>query len=245
MNPKISIVTVVYNSKDLIEHTIISVLEQSFQDFEFIVVDGASKDGTLEVINKYKHKISKIISEKDKGIYDAMNKGLNLASGDYILYLNSGDEFFDRTTLEKVLTSTNDADIVYGKTSVIGNDRGIIGDARLKPPHKLSWKSLQYGMCVCHQSFIPKRSLCKPYDLSFKISSDIDWVISILKEAKVVQYYDGYISKFLVGGTSTKNKYKSWRERFKILSKHYGVFKTAINHIYIASRYFFLRNDFQ
>ena len=234
---KISVITVVYNGKTLIERTIKSVLSQTYPDIEYIIIDGDSADGTLDVVQSYKSKISKIISEKDNGIYDAMNKGLQFATGDYVLFLNAGDELYEKETLTKVFAISYDGDVYYGKTLIVNEDGESLGDRRLIPPSKLNWKSLKYGMCVSHQSFIAKRTLCDAYDLQYKISADIDWVINVLKKSSKIVNTHLYISKYLEGGASDKNRPDALLERFNIMIKHYGFFQTLYNHFYIALRY--------
>jgi glycosyltransferase involved in cell wall biosynthesis len=235
--PLVSIVTVVFNGHLLIERTIKSVLSQTYSAVEFIIIDGASTDGTLDVIEKYKSKVNITISEKDNGIYDAMNKGLKNATGDYVLFLNAGDELYAKDTLDTIFSLSSDADVYYGNTLVVDNGGKELGDRRLTPPENLSWKSLKFGMCVSHQSFIAKRSLCDLYDLNYKISADIDWVINVLKKATKIINTKMYISKFLEGGTSNKNRSKALRERFVIMAEHYGLVSTLFNHIYILFRY--------
>jgi glycosyltransferase involved in cell wall biosynthesis len=235
-NPKITIITVVYNAHTLIERTIKSVLAQTYTNIEYIIIDGASSDGTLELAKKYYHQIAIILSGKDKGIYDAMNKGLSSATGDYVLFLNAGDELYSTDTLTSVF-ALGDADVFYGNTAVVNLNGDVLGDRRLSPPEELNWKSLKYGMCVSHQSFIAKRALCDFYNLDFKISSDIDWVIRVLKKSTKIKNTQNYISKFLEGGTSNKRKKIALGERFSIMVNHYGFFQTLLNHICILFRY--------
>lgn len=235
--PKISIITVVFNGKSLIERTIKSVLVQNYPHIEYIIIDGASTDGTLDIINKHAANIQKVISEKDKGIYDAMNKGLTVATGDYVLFLNAGDELYSDSTIKDVFASSTDADVYYGNTAVVDELRNVLGDRRLTPPSTLTWKSFKFGMSVSHQSFIPKRSLCEPYTLEYQLGSDIDWIIKILKKANKVVYTNIYISKFLEGGVTSNKRTLAWKERFDVLSKHYGFFQNLANHIYIGTRF--------
>jgi len=237
-NPKISIITVVFNAESLIEKTIHSVINQSYKNIEFIIIDGASNDNTLIIIDKYRTAIQQLISEKDRGIYDAMNKGLKTASGEYVLFLNAGDELYERNTLELIFANNRTADIYYGNTAVVDFEGRTLADRRLSPPEKLTWKSLKMGMCVSHQSFIAKRLLCDFYDTNYKIASDIDWVIKVLKQSDTIVNTHQYISKFLVGGTSAKRRKKALVERFSILSKHYGLIPTLINHFLILVRFF-------
>ena len=237
--PKITIVTVVFNAKSLIEKTIQSVLSQTYPFIEYIIIDGASTDGTIDILNKYRSRITTVVSEKDSGIYDAMNKGLKRATGDYVLFLNAGDELFGTDTLSLIFNTSEGADVYYGNTKIIDKDGVELGNRRLTPPANLNWKSLRFGMCVSHQSFIPKRIICEPYNLDYKISSDIDWMISILKKSHIVIHVNLNISKFLEGGLSVKNRNKALKERFKIMEAHYGFVATLFNHVYILIRYFF------
>jgi glycosyltransferase involved in cell wall biosynthesis len=237
VKPKISIITVVFNSKPLLEGTIKSVLEQTYPFIEYIVIDGASTDGTQEIIASYKPKLAFVSSEKDTGIYDAMNKGLKRATGEYVLFLNAGDVLNDANVLEQVFSSATDADVYYGNTSIIDSKGNVLGDRRLAPPPQLTWKSLRFGMCVSHQSFIAKRVLAEPYDLQYKLSSDIDWVIRVLKKAHSIVNVNLTISRFLEGGTSSKRRKKALVERFKLMIVHYGFLPTLFNHLYILMRY--------
>ena len=239
--PKISIITVVFNSKTLIEGTIKSVLEQTFSSVEYIIIDGGSTDGTLAIIESYQSKLAFVLSEKDKGIYDAMNKGLMKATGKYVLFLNSGDLLFDSTVLEKVFSDNSNADVYYGNTKIIDLRGNILGDRRLKPPAQLTWKSLRFGMCVSHQSFIAKRSLCEPYHLKYKLSADIDWVIRALKKAKTIVNVNATISKFLEEGASAQGRRLALKERYQIMVEHYGAVSTVFNHLYITFRFLFQR----
>jgi glycosyltransferase involved in cell wall biosynthesis len=236
-NPKITIITVVFNGESVVERTIKSILNQTYKNIEYIIIDGASTDGTLSVITKHKEQISKVISEKDNGIYDAMNKGISFATGGYILFLNAGDEFFEENTMENIFKSQENADVYYGDTVVVNSGREIVSNRRLKPPQNLSWKSLQWGMVVCHQSFIVKRSLCVSYDLSYKISADFKWMIEVLKKSKSIVNTNLTISKFLKGGASRKHLLRSLKERFAIMSYQYGFFSTLFNHIFITIRF--------
>lgn len=235
-NPKISIITVVYNAKSLIERTIISVLSQTYTNIEYIIIDGGSSDGTLEIAEKYQHDIAVILSGKDNGIYDAMNKGLSTATGDFVLFLNAGDELYSTEIISKIV-SLGDADVYYGNTAIVNENGVVLGDRRLSPPEELNWRSLKFGMCVSHQSFIAKRSLCDKYNLKYAVSADIDWVIQVLKKSNKIVNTKNYISKFLEGGASNKRRKVALGERFSIMVLHYGFFQTILNHIYILLRY--------
>lgn len=235
-NSKISIITIVYNNVRDIEYTIRSVIGQTYPHIEYIIVDGASTDGTLDVIEKYRHHITTLISEKDKGIYDAMNKGLAAATGYYVLFLNSGDALFDESTLQCIVDKGNNADIIYGDTKLVNEQREIIGDRRHKAPKTFNWKSFQYGMNICHQAIYVRRSIADPYDLQYQLSADVDWVIRAAKKAKTTQNVNTYVVRYLVGGMSQKRHRQSLRERYDILKKHYGLITNLINHGIIALR---------
>ncbi|MVZ66301.1 glycosyltransferase [Sphingobacterium sp. DK4209] len=235
-NPKISIITIVYNNVRDIRYTLESVAKQDYSNIEYIIVDGLSSDGTLAIIEEYKAHIQVLISEKDNGIYDAMNKGLHAATGDYVLFLNSGDELFATDTLTKVFNSASDADIYYGETKLVNEDRQIIGDRRHACPEHFDWTSFKYGMNVCHQAIYVKRDIAEPYDLQYKLSSDIDWVIRAAKKAKKIVNVRGYVAKYLVGGMSQQRHKQSLKERYEIFKRYYGFLPNLFNHGVIAFR---------
>jgi len=233
-NPRLSVVTIVYNNARDIERTIQSVINQTYTNIEYVVVDGLSNDGTLLVIDKYKGQITKFISEKDEGIYDAMNKGLALATGDYVIFMNSGDEFYDNETVAAVFASADEADIYYGETEMIADDGTSLGQRRHKAPEKFTWRGFKYGMSISHQAIYIRRSLAEPYDLRYQLSSDIDWIIRAAKKAKKIVNVNRYVAKYLVGGMSKKRHRQSLMERFDIMKRNYGLILTVFNHFVIA-----------
>ncbi|MGJ1264080.1 glycosyltransferase family 2 protein [Sphingobacterium spiritivorum] len=235
-HPKISIITIVYNNVRDIRYTLDSVATQSYDNIEYIVIDGLSTDGTLAVIDQYKSHIHVLKSEKDKGIYDAMNKGLALATGDYVLFLNSGDELFSPSTLSDIFENCEMADIYYGETKLVDEDRRILGDRRHRIPEHFDWKSFRYGMNVCHQAIYIKRELTEPYDTSYQLSADIDWVIRAAKKARTTVNTHHYVAKYLVGGMSQKRHKQSLKERYAIFKKHYGTIPNIFHHAVIAAR---------
>ena len=182
--PTLSVITVVYNNVRDIERTVLSVLNQSYPDIEYIIIDGLSTDGTLEIINKYKDKITQFKSEKDKGIYDAMNKGLATATGDYVIFMNSGDEFYAADTVSNVFATAGNADIYYGETEMINEARESLGQRRHKAPSSFTWRDFKYGMSISHQAIYIRRSLTEPYDSKYQLSADIDWIIRAAKKQK-------------------------------------------------------------
>ena len=233
--PKLTVITIVYNNVRDIERTINSVINQTYKKIEYIIIDGKSTDGTLAIIEKYKERISKIVSEPDKGIYDAMNKGLALATGDYVLFMNSGDEIYDEHTVEDVLNTAPGADIYYGETEMYNDNWESLGKRRHEAPDQFDWKSFKYGMSISHQAIYVRRSITSPYDLNYKYSSDIDWIIKAAKKASNIVNVHRYVAKYLVGGMSKKKHRESLKERFKIFSKYYGLIPNILHHIVIAT----------
>jgi glycosyltransferase involved in cell wall biosynthesis len=234
MQPKLSVITIVYNNVKDIERTMLSVLNQSYPQLEYIVIDGASKDGTQKVIEKYRDRLTRYLSEPDHGIYDAMNKGLALATGDYVLFMNSGDEIYSPDTVTDVFDNQNSADIYYGETEMYNEKWESQGQRRHCAPENFNWRSFKYGMSVGHQAIYIKRSITEPYDLQYKYSSDIDWIIKAAKKASSIVNTHMYVAKYLVGGMSKKKHFASLQERFKIFNKYYGLIPNLINHVFIA-----------
>ena len=235
--PLLSIITVVYNSEKFIEGTIKSIIDQTFNDYEYIIIDGKSKDQTLDIIKKYDNKVNKWISEPDKGLYDAMNKGIELAKGEYILFMNSGDKLYDKNTLESIFKNST-ADIYYGDTVIINESEQELGPRRLRPPKKLTSKSLKNGMLICHQSLIVKKSISPLFNIEYKYSADYDWSIKCVKNATQVINTNLIISKFMEGGQTSNTVYKGLKERFDIMKKHYGLISAIMQNLFLIPRFF-------
>jgi glycosyltransferase involved in cell wall biosynthesis len=242
--PKLSVITIVYNNVRDIERTVLSVLNQSYSNIEYLVIDGASNDGTMDILRQYESRISRLVSEKDKGIYDAMNKGLALATGDYVLFMNSGDEIYSSKTVENIFASGDDADIYYGETEMFDDSWQSLGRRRHEAPEAFTWKDFKYGMSISHQAIYIRKSLTEPYDLTYKLSSDIDWILRAAKKAKKIVNVKAVVAKYLVGGMSKKKHQQSLAERFSIFVKHYGLIPTIFNHLLIALNlvFYYLRN---
>jgi glycosyltransferase involved in cell wall biosynthesis len=240
MSKILSIITITYNAEAVLERTLKSVFGQTCQDFEYIIIDGASKDGTLVMANNYL--VPNIYSEPDKGIYDAMNKGLDKASGQYVWFMNAGDQIASNTVVEQLLEQikVQPADVYYSDTQVVNNEGAVLGLRTQTTPHalpkELTWQSLRYGMVVCHQSFIVKRSIAPAYLLEHPYSADIDWEIKCLKKAKKAVLVPFALSKYLVGGFSVQNLKASLLDRYQILKSHYGLVPTILAHIIIFVR---------
>ncbi|MCR8558563.1 glycosyltransferase [Mucilaginibacter sp. BJC16-A38] len=233
-SPTLSVITIVYNNERDIERTMLSVLNQTYPNIEYIIIDGNSNDGTLQIIQKYKARIARLINEKDEGIYDAMNKGLAAATGDYLIFMNSGDEFFEATTVENVFATASDADIYYGETEMINDEGQSLGQRRHRAPEQFTWRDFKYGMSISHQAIYIRRALTEPYDRKYQLSADIDWIIRAAKKAKKIVNVNRYVAKYLVGGMSKAKHRQSLEERFDIMKRYYGLVPTVLNHVVIA-----------
>ncbi|MDP2188256.1 MAG: glycosyltransferase family 2 protein [Sphingobacteriaceae bacterium] len=236
--PRLSIVTITFNAGAVLQRTMDSVAEQDYPYIDYVLVDGASHDNTVDLIKAQQQQMPlRFVSEPDKGLYDAMNKGLAMAQGDYVLFLNAGDTLADAHVVSEMFATQSEADVYYGHAMVVNLDGKELGLRQPLPPAHLNWKSLQWGMSVCHQAFVIKRSLALPYDLQYRICADIDWMIRCLKQATVTVHTGGLVCRFLADGLSSTHRKKAWKERYQVLSKHYGWFTNLLNHVYIVLRY--------
>lgn len=206
MNPLLSIITIVYNDYQNIEKTILSVINQTYKNIEYIIIDGGSSDGTIDVIKKYENKISYWISESDKGIYDAMNKGIDQATGKWINFMNAGDTFYDDSVLSYIF-SQNIADIysiVYGKTLFIYDTMS-----------QIVMKSNNKYMPACHQSIFVRTEDMKnnKFDLKYKIAADYNYFHALFFRNPNYLFVDCIISKYdAVNGISSKNRNICFKE---------------------------------
>lgn len=237
--PVVSVITVVYNDAIGLERTIKSIQAQTYPNIEHVIIDGASSDGTLDVIRKEENSIALWRSEPDNGLYDAMNKGLENASGDYVWFMNAGDLIYRNETTDQIFNNKSDyADIYYGDTMIVDESYKEIGLRRLRPPGQLSWKSFKKGMLVCHQSILVKRELADKYNERYSHSADFDWVIKALKLTENIRNTNLILAAFLDGGHSKQNISPSLKERFHSMTRHYGFLPTLVRHIPIAFRFF-------
>lgn len=234
MQPLFSIITVTFNAADTIRPTLDSIKSQTCLLYEYIVIDGLSKDNTTDIVREYEIANCTIVSEKDDGLYDAMNKGLGMATGDYVLFLNAGDTFHSPHTLEHFCEAILDNDypgIVYGQTGIVDPSRTNIKPRHLTAPEVLTLDSFRDGMVVCHQAFMALRKLTDNYDLKFNYSADYEWCIRCLQRSHRNFYLDEIVIDYLDGGLTTKNHWKSLIERFQIMSYYYGFLPTLYVHI--------------
>lgn len=237
--PKFSVITVCYNAEATLEDTIQSVISQTYHHVEYIIVDGASKDRTMDIVNRYRDRIAVVVSEPDKGLYDAMNKGIRLATGDYLCFLNAGDSFHEDDTLQQMVHSIHTLqlpDVLYGETELVDHEGHFLRMRRLQAPEHLTWKSFRQGMLVCHQAFFARRDLVMPYDLRYRFSADFDWCIKIMKKSKVLHNTHLTLIDYLAEGMTTRNHQASLKERFLIMARHYGWASTVAHHAWFALR---------
>lgn len=240
LNPKFSIITVTYNAEKVLEDTIQSIITQTYKNIEYIIVDGASTDTTLAIIEKYKEHIH-VVSEPDKGLYDAMNKGIKLATGDYLCFLNAGDSLHEDDTLQLMVHSIHGSelpDILYGETAIVDKAQHFLHMRRLSAPEHLKWKSFRQGMLVCHQAFFARHTIMEPYDLNYRFSADFDWCIRLMKKARTLHNTHLIVIDYLEEGMTTQNQKASLKERFRIMVKQYGWFSTVTHHAWFVVRLF-------
>ena len=254
---KFSIITITYNAEAFLPRTVESVLLQHYRDIEHIIIDGASTDSTISVAQDYMqrsyaaqngHEV-RIVSEPDNGLYDAMNKGLRQASGDYICFLNAGDFFPNANVLDTIVSRSLTGKsrqqlpaVIYGDTDIVDNDGNFLRHRRLAPPRNLTWRSFRKGMLVCHQAFYARLDIARtvPYDTRYRYSADVDWCIRVMKEAERMgaglAYVDSVVVNYTQEGQTTKHHRDSLKERYRVMQCHYGAFTTALMHAWFAVR---------
>ena len=240
MKPLFSIITVTFNAANTLPATLASVKSHTCQLYEHIIMDGASKDNTIEIAKNAGIENLTITSEPDKGLYDAMNKAIDKSTGEYLIFLNAGDAFHSPNTLQNIADVIMDNDfpgIVYGQTQLVDNNRNRIGDRHLTAPETLTFKSFAEGMVVCHQAFIVLRKVAVKYDLKYRFSADYEWCLRCLKRSMNNIYIDETIIDYLSEGLTTANRKASLKERFKIMCQYYGTLPTIWRHITFIPRF--------
>jgi glycosyltransferase len=223
---KISIITVCYNRSSTIEQSILSVLQQDYPNIEYIIIDGNSNDGTKEIIAAYGDRISKYISEKDKGMYDAINKGVKLATGDVIGLMHSDDTFYDNEVVSKIVKAFQEHDSIDG---VYGDGIYVTNDAeerlvRNRIGGEYNVKRIEQGWLPLHPTVYFKRSCIEQYglyNLDFKIASDTEFLIRYLYKHEVKMHYlNSYMVKMKMGGLST-----DYKRAVEVLKEDYKIYK--------------------
>ena len=253
----ITYVTVTYNAAAVLQRTLDSVLAQDYPDIVHLIIDGDSTDNTLELVNGYiersnesgnGHRIQ-VMSEPDKGIYDAMNKGLRSLDGDYVCFLNAGDFLPASDTASRIAEQLKAQSskfkapaVIYGDTDIVDSEGRFLHHRRLSPPENLTWKSFRHGMLVCHQAFYARTdfAIATPYDQQYRYSADVDWCIRIMKAAAKENVpllnLHMVVANYTEEGQTTLHHRESLWERFHIMTRHYGWLTTIAMHLWFVVR---------
>ena len=253
----ITIATVTYNAVGTLRRTLQSVAQQTYPYIEHLIVDGRSTDHTLSIIQDYvnnntsvstTHNI-RLMCEPDRGLYDAMNKALALAKGDYIIFLNAGDTLPHPETISQLDYTTDihhhdllNPGILYGPTEIVNNNGNFLRHRRLQAPERLGWTDFRWGMLVCHQAFYVRTDIAKTisYDLNYRFSADFDWCIRIMKyvQRRRLEIVNSHqvLCNYLSEGMTTANRRSSLIERFHIMKRHFGTLSTVSCHIWFVIR---------
>lgn len=226
---KISIITVVFNGEKYLEETIKSVTNQNYDNVEYIIIDGGSTDGTLDIIKKYEDKIDYWVSEKDNGIYDAMNKGIDLANGEYLLFLNAGDTFSSSNVLNDVVNSIEKLDIVpsiiYGGANVYTENGKFL--SKLKPLD-LNKKNLNMfsTRTVCHQAIFVHKNSIRKYSDKYRLKGELNWYYDLIENISNEYIYkaDIIVCNYYLGGTGDKYFKENYLERIAVTKEHNNFF---------------------
>ena len=262
---RITYVTVTYNAAGVLQRTLDSVLQQDYPELVHLIIDGASTDGTLQMVDAYiersnaaenGHRIQ-VMSEPDKGIYDAMNKGLRSLDGDYVCFLNAGDFLPAPDTVSRIVEMVRSTEghllptgrkndqlpaVLYGDTDIVDGEGRFLHHRRLSPPEQLSWKSFRQGMLVCHQAFYARTdfAIATPYDTYYRYSADVDWCIRVMKAAAKENVpllnLKMVVVNYTEEGQTTLHHRESLWERYRVMERHYGRLQTFLLHCWFVVR---------
>ena len=253
---RFTVATVCHNASATLRCTLQSVVTQDYPHIEHLIIDGASKDYTAQLMQQYLVFYQRIEdgrtlvfrSEPDKGLYDAMNKALRQATGDYILFLNAGDKLHTSTTLSDIAAqlSASYGDtlpaVLYGDTHLVDENGKFLRPRRLSPPEQLRAHDFVNGMLVCHQAFFARTDLARaePYNLRYRFSADYDWCIRLMLQAEQrgLSLHNTHlvVADYLSEGLTTRHHKASLRERFRIMAHHYGLFTALARHAWFVIR---------
>ena len=258
---RITYVTITFNAAKVLQRTLDSVLQQDYPNIVHLIIDGASTDDTLRLVDDYiarsnaaenGHRIQ-VTSEPDKGIYDAMNKGLRSLDGDYVCFLNAGDFLPSPDTVSRIaeaITNTQSPSpntsqlpaVVYGNTDIVDGEGRFLHHRRLSPPENLTWKSFKQGMLVCHQAFYARTdfAIATPYDMQYRYSADVDWCIRVMKAAEKENVpllnLKMVVANYTEEGQTTLHHRESLWERYRVMEHHYGRVQTCLLHLWFVVR---------
>lgn len=209
MKPKISVVTVTYNCKSLLEKTLDSVIKQDYHNVEYIIIDGNSSDGTIDILNTYSSYFDYYISEPDGGIYDAMNKAIDVATGEWIIFMNAGDTFINNEILSTIFSTVINSEVavLYGDCIVRYSDKDLLIPARF-------FSKNDYNLPFCHQSTFVRLAIMRKYkfDVKYKIAADYNFFYRLYKEQYNFYYLENVISLYNTEGFSSFNVIKTYKE---------------------------------
>ncbi len=246
----ITYVTITWQAAKVLQRTLDSVLCQDYPDITHLIIDGASTDGTIEMVNDYiarsnaannGHKVL-LMSESDNGIYDAMNKGLRSLDGDYVCFLNAGDFLPAPDIASRIAAMADNQAVLYGDTDIVDGEGRFLHHRRLAPPENLTWKSFRHGMLVCHQAFYARTdfAIATPYNQKYRYSADVDWCIRIMKAAAKEKVpllnLHMVVVNYTQEGQTTLHHRESLIERYKVMESHYGRVSTFFMHCWFVIR---------
>jgi glycosyltransferase involved in cell wall biosynthesis len=250
-------VTVTYNAADVLQRTLDSVLCQDYPKITHMIIDGASTDATLQLVEAYiersnaannSHRIQ-VITEPDKGIYDAMNKALRCLDGKYVCFLNAGDFLPASDTVSRIVEKVDQSQlpaVLFGDTDIVDSDGKFLRHRRLAPPKHLTWKSFKQGMLVCHQAFYVREdfAIATPYNTQYRYSADVDWCIRVMKAAAKEKIpllnLEMVVANYTEEGQTTLHHRESLWERYHVMERHYGRVQTFLLHCWFAIRSMFI-----
>jgi len=256
----ITYITITYNAEKVLQRTLESVLQQDYPHITHLIIDGASTDGTLQLAEEYQTRSNaadnghsvQISSEPDHGIYDAMNKGLRSATGDYLCFLNAGDSLPAPDTVSRIVETMFNVQcsmfnvqlpaVLYGDTDIVDGEGRFLHHRRLSPPERLTWKSFRQGMLVCHQAFYARTdfAIANPYDQRYRFSADVDWCIRVMRQADregvPLLNLHQVVANYMEEGQTTRNHRASLLERYRVMCRHYGYVQAFFLHLWFVVR---------
>ncbi len=231
--PQLSIITVVFNAEKLLPDTLKSIREQQFATMELIIVDGGSNDGTLDIVKSNSDLVTRWVSEKDKGIYDAMNKGIAMAAGEWLYFLNAGDDFFSPTTLKQVFNGQEkEVDLLYGRIKTKNEPTGVDYEFG----SELSVKNFYHDIPISHQGVFFRRELFErigKYNLEYRLLADQEWLVRFFNQPGYsAQYLNQIIARYETVGFSYVNRLKSLKEVIRYGRAHFPFYVSLLNYMF-------------
>ena len=250
---RITYITITYNAEAVLKRTLDSVLCQDYPKISHFIIDGASTDGTMAIIDDYVRRSNEadnghrvqVTSEPDKGIYDATNKGLRSIDGSYVCFLNAGDFLPAPDIVSRIVEQISEKDspaVLYGDTDIVDSEGRFLHHRRLSPPEHLTWKSFRQGMLVCHQAFYARTdfAIATPYDMQYRYSADVDWCIRVMKAAAKERVpllnLKMVVVNYTEEGQTTLHHRESLWERYHVMEHHYGRIQTFLLHCWFVVR---------